>query len=149
MKKSLMIMTIALALWLWWCLWTKPITQPAPQEQLTSSGTISPQAQELADRRITGNETCDNYLHTIQCIAKKWWEDNQFTKNYDSIVDSLQNLPVDQLQETCTTLTTSLQEDPSILIYNADCNSITNTGNVESGATTSGAVSDQINNTVQ
>ena len=37
------------------------------------------------------------------------------------------NIPVDQLQETCTTLSTSLQEHPTLLIYNAECDMITTT----------------------
>lgn len=91
-----------------------------PSEQVE----ISEQAQAEADKRITGNETCDAYLATIKCIAQKGEEDNEFTKNYTSIVDSFANVPADQLQETCTMLSTAIQEHPTLLLYNAECNMI-------------------------
>ena len=92
-----------------------------PSEQVI----ISPEAQAEADKRVTGNQTCDNYLATIKCIAEKWGDNNEFSKNYESILASFTNIPVDQLQETCTTLSTSLQEHPTLLIYNAECDMIT------------------------
>ena len=124
MKKTLFITSLLSLVILSGCFNT---TEPTDTDnvQPTEQDIITTEAQAEADKRITGNETCDNYLATIKCLAEKWGDNNEFTKNYDWILASFTNIPVDQLQETCTTLSTSLQEHPTLLIYNAECNMIT------------------------
>ena len=131
MNKTLLLL-LATTFVLWWCF----NTQQSANEQSSSSdvqeATISPEAQAQADKRVTGNETCDNYLATLQCIGQKSaWSGNEFTQTYNSLLSSLQDTPVEQLQETCTNLTTALQEHPTMLIYNADCDMTRPTENQE------------------
>ena len=126
MKKTILITTFLFLFVLWGCFNTTKVDTTTPTET-TEQVNISPEAQDQADLRVTGNQTCDNYIATIECIADKWGEENEFSKNYDSILASFKDMPADQLQEVCTSLTTSLQEDPTVLLYNAECNK-TNSG---------------------
>ena len=124
MKKTLFITSLLSLVVLSGC-FNKTEPTDTNNVQATEQVIISPEAQAEADKRVTGNQTCDNYLATIKCIAEKWGDNNEFSKNYESILASFTNIPVDQLQETCTTLSTSLQEHPTLLIYNAECDVIT------------------------
>ena len=124
MKKTLFITSLLSLVVLSGC-FNKTEPTDTNNVQPTEQVIISPEAQAEADKRVTGNQTCDNYLATIKCIAEKWGDNNEFSKNYESILASFTNIPVDQLQETCTTLSTSLQEHPTLLIYNAECDMIT------------------------
>lgn len=126
MKKTLLLTSLLSVFVLGWC-FNGIETKETPLIESTDQITISSQAQDEADKRVIGNETCDNYIATIQCIAKKGGDENDFAKNYDSILASLQDIPSDQLQEVCTSLTSSLQEHPTLLLYNAECDMITPT----------------------
>ena len=74
----------------------------------------------------------------MSCIAAKNQDsNNEFLNNYESMIQSLDSIPLDQLQETCTTLTTALQEHPTILIYNAECNMTRGESAITTGASVS------------
>lgn len=123
MKQSLFALSILSLLILWGC-FKKTETPDTNGNTAPEEVRISAEAQAEADKRVTGNDTCDAYLATIKCIAEKGGANNEFTKNYDSIVTSFTNIPVEQLQETCTELSTALQQHPTLLLYNAECNMI-------------------------
>ena len=70
MKKTLFITSVLSLLILSGCL-NKIEPTETDNVQPTEEVTISPEAQAEADKRVTGNQTCDNYLATIKCIADK------------------------------------------------------------------------------
>lgn len=124
MQKTLIVIWILSLVIIWGCFKNNNIIPSDIHQVENTKDNISQEAQVEADKRVTGNETCDKYLATIKCIADKGWSDNEFSMNYNSIISSFTDIPVEQLQETCTTLTTSLQEHPTLLIYNSECNMI-------------------------
>ena len=76
----------------------------------------------------------------MSCIAAKNQDsNNEFLNNYESMIQSLDSIPLDQLQETCTTLTTALQEHPTILIYNAECDMTRGESTITTGASVTGS----------
>lgn len=122
MKKLLSLTVLWSLVILSGCFKNVETTEQVEDSTTITTGTISVEAQAEADKRVTGNQTCDQYIATMSCIAAKNQEsNNEFVKNYESMILSLGDIPSDQLQETCTTLTTALQEHPTILIYNAEC----------------------------
>lgn len=123
MKKTFFSLFLFSVLIVWGCMDTKKISPDTTNSPTMDDVVISQEAQQQADKRITGNETCDNYIATIQCIANKEKDSTeQFIQDYESFVASFSNIPDDQLQDTCTTLTTAIQEHPTVLIYNSECN---------------------------
>ena len=85
-------------------------------EDATLSGknefSTTQEAQTIADKRVTGNDLCDQYLEQWQCAIDS---NTSTTKNfsqekYDSLLASFKDVPSDQLQALCTTLVDSMKE---------------------------------------
>ncbi len=69
---------------------------------------------------------CDNYLTTLQCLWNTSTGSTQvnFKSSYDSLVQSFQNVPAEQLSQTCTTLANALREHPTLLKEYPNCNTL-------------------------
>jgi hypothetical protein len=91
-----------------------PVITQETSEETISSWTI----------KATGISLCDNYLSSLQCIASyaTGAEKINFNSSYESLVQSFQNVPVDQLTETCTTLSNALRSHPTLLQDYPKCN---------------------------
>ena len=77
-------------------------------------------------QRIVGNTTCDNYLRTIQCFSQSmtWNDAMTFTSLYTSLLQSFKDVPNAQLEQTCTTLSSSLRTHPTLLQDYPNCNKL-------------------------
>ena len=96
----------------------------APEHDQNVEIASSQEARQLADQRVTGNESCDNYLETIQCLANQSAIGHQFSELYDSLRISLENVPNEQLDAYCTNLADALVAHPTYFIDYAQCNKI-------------------------
>jgi hypothetical protein len=67
---------------------------------------------------------CDNYLSSIQCIANYATGSDKvnFNASYDSLIQSFQDVPGEQLLKTCTTLSDALRTHPTLLKDYPNCN---------------------------
>lgn len=86
-------------------------------------------AQEIAwswTVKATGISICDKYLSSLQCIASyaTGTEKINFNASYESLVQSFQNVPAEQLTETCTTLSNALRTHPTLLKNYPNCNTL-------------------------
>lgn len=98
-----------------WCTTdTNPTEQAIPENPTTQSV------------KATWVTICDNYLTTLQCL----WETStgstqiNFKSSYESLVQSFQNVPAEQLSQTCTTLANALREHPTLLKEYPNCNTL-------------------------
>lgn len=117
MKSLLTIVSCSALLFLVWCGQEKPVTIiEQPVEEIVSTWAI----------KATGVTICDNYLSSIQCIANyaTGTDKVNFNSSYDSLVQSFQDVPAEQLLETCTTLSNALREHPTLLQDYPSCNTL-------------------------
>ena len=79
-----------------------------------------------SNERIVGNTTCDNYLRTIQCFSESMTGSDAmtFTSLYTSLLQSFKDVPNAQLEQTCTTLASSLRTHPTLLQDYPNCNKL-------------------------
>ncbi len=115
MKSLLTIISCSALLFLTWCGQEKPITIiEQPVQEIVSTWAI----------KATGVAICDNYLSSLQCIANYATGNDKinFNNSYESLIQSFQNVPVEQLTKTCTTLSDALRSHPTLLQKNPNCN---------------------------
>jgi hypothetical protein len=74
--------------------------------------------------KATGIALCDSYLGTLQCITNNstGTKKDTFHSSYESLIQSFQNVPAEQLITTCTTLSNALRSHPTLLKENPNCN---------------------------
>lgn len=117
MKSLLTIVSCSIVLFLAWCGQEKPVTiiEP-PVEEIISTWTI----------KATGVAICDNYLSSIQCIVHSATGTDQanFNASYESLIQSFQDVPGEQLVKTCTTLADALRTHPTLLQDYPSCNTL-------------------------
>lgn len=90
-----------------WC--TNPLSQDV---SLSPSKTADTSVQK------TGIDLCDRYLAVLHCLAEEqsWstlWQ--QYTTTYENMITSWKDVPANQLQETCQSLTDNMLNNPETL----------------------------------
>ena len=113
----LAILSSTLIVLLAWCSQKKSITViEQPVEKIISTGSV----------KATGVSICDSYLSAIQCIANNATGSDKinFNNSYESLVQSFQNVPAEQLSKTCTTLSDALRTHPTLSKDYPNCNTL-------------------------
>ena len=107
MSTKLVYFILIASLILAWC--SNPLSQDSS----------SPTAK-TADTSIqkTWIDLCDRYLAVLHCLAEEqsWstlWQ--QYTTTYENMTTSWKDVPADQLQETCQSLTDNILNNPETL----------------------------------
>lgn len=87
-----------------------------PVQEIVSTGAI----------KATGVAICDNYLSSLQCIANyaTGTDKVNFNASYESLIQSFQDVPAEQLSKTCTTLSDALRTHPTLLQDYPSCNTL-------------------------
>jgi hypothetical protein len=117
MKSLLTIVSCSVLLFLAWCGQEKPVTFiEQPVQEIVSTWAI----------KATGVAICDNYLSSIQCIANyaTGTDKVNFNASYESLLQSFQDVPGEQLVKTCTTLSDALRTHPTLLQDYPSCNTL-------------------------
>jgi hypothetical protein len=117
MKFLLTIISCSVLLFLAWCGQEKSVTiTEQPVQEIISTWTI----------KATGVDICDNYLSSLQCIANyaTGTDKVNFNASYESLLQSFQDVPAEQLVKTCTTLSDALRTHPTLLQDYPSCNTL-------------------------
>ncbi|HNG97811.1 MAG TPA: hypothetical protein PLW93_06055 [Candidatus Absconditabacterales bacterium] len=88
---------------------TNPLSQDV---SLSSSKTADTSVQK------TGIDLCDRYLAVLHCLAEEQSGSTlgqQYTTTYENMITSWKDVPADQLQETCQSLTNNMLNNPETL----------------------------------
>lgn len=90
----------------------------------TSSESVIVEEKVFALENIVWEPACDAYMSTLQCIvaAGTGTDYTALGETYDSLLQSFDNMPVEQLNAICTDLSDSLRTHPTLLSDHADCN---------------------------
>lgn len=78
--------------------------------------TLQTQALQITEKH-TGLAVCDKYLTAVKCLIDNSTGSDQsnLQSSYESLVASFKDVPVDQLQATCTNLSNALRSHPTLL----------------------------------
>lgn len=96
------------------------------QDTSIQSNTTENTTWIVSNEKHTWVTICDNYITTIKCLADSTTGSNKqnFDSSYKSLIQSFQNVPADQLTQTCTTLSQSLRTHPTLLKDYPNCNKL-------------------------
>lgn len=117
MKYFLTIISFFTLLFVAWCGQKEtPMITEQPIEEIISTWAV----------KATGVAVCDNYLSSIQCIANfaTGTDKMNFNTSYESLLQSFQDVPGEQLLKTCTTLSDALRAHPTLLKDYPSCNTL-------------------------
>lgn len=92
-----------------WC--TKTVPSSIPEKEIKNTIKTSNAYKK------TWVEICDKYLSIIRCIsnASEWNKKIQYQETHDNLINSRENIPVDQLNPACNWLYNNLIQNPEIL----------------------------------
>lgn len=96
------------------------ITLSQPDIFKVSWPKTSPEARELANHRVTGNNLCDQYIATLSCLSD-YDSSETLSDTRNSFVAWLTDIWNDQLEEICSGLIKELEESSLYLAYQNEC----------------------------
>lgn len=115
-KITVILSSLLIAIVLVWC----------TTDENTSENKNSDSFTWTISEKHTWVNVCDNYLTTLKCLSESatGTSKQSFDSSYKSLIQSFQNVPAEQLTQTCNTLSEWLRTNPTLLKDHPNCNTL-------------------------